>query len=177
MARDGDAVVTDASETSGVSVAIGLGELCEAISTGGEPVVADSAVGVSVAIGFEFCEAISTGGELPVADSVVRVSVAIGLAEPCKAASTGGELLVPDSAVGGVGDAATDGVFGCCVTPRIAKTSTTPVNSATIPQGSWFVREAGRACVGSGGGAMVDCGGAPHEGQAGAKELISLPHS
>jgi hypothetical protein len=175
MARDGDAVVTDTSETLGVSVAIGLGELCEAVSTGGEFFATNSAVGISVAIGFEFCEAISTGGELPVAGSVV--SVAIGLAELCRAVSTGGELLVLDSAVAGVGDAATDRVFGCCVTPRIANTSTTPVNSATIPQGSWFVREAGRACVGSGGGAMVDCGGAPHEGQAGANELISLPHS
>ena len=149
MAPDDDAAVTDASETSGVSVAIGLGELCEAISTGSELLV----------------------------DSAVSVSVAIGLAELCKAVSTGGELLVADSATEGVGDAATDGVFGYCVTPRITQTSTTPVNSATVPKENFFAREAGRACVGSGGGAVVDCAGAPHEGQAGAKELISLPHS
>jgi hypothetical protein len=85
VARGGGAVATDASEAYGVSVAIGLGELCEAVST---------------------------GGELLVADSAVRVSVAIGLGELCKAVSTGGELFVADSAVAGVGDAATDGVFG-----------------------------------------------------------------
>jgi hypothetical protein len=44
VARGGGAVVTDASEAYGVSAAVGLGELCEAVSTGGELVVADSAV-------------------------------------------------------------------------------------------------------------------------------------
>ena len=85
VARGGVAVATDASEVYAVSAAVGLGEFSEAVSTGGELVVADSAVGVFAAV---------------------------GLAEPSKAISTGGELLVADSAVAGVGDAATDGVFG-----------------------------------------------------------------
>ena len=85
VARGGGAVATDASEAYGVSAAVGLGELSEAVSIGGELVVADSAVGVSVAV---------------------------GLGELCEAISTGGELVVADSAVAGVGDAATDGVFG-----------------------------------------------------------------
>ncbi len=85
VARGGGAVATDASEAYGVSVAVGLGELSEAVSIGGELVVADSAVGVSVAV---------------------------GLGELSEAVSIGGEVLVADSAVAGVGDAATDGVFG-----------------------------------------------------------------
>ena len=85
VARGGVAVATDTSEVYAVSAAVGLGELSEAVSIGGELVVADSAVGVFVAV---------------------------GLAEPSKAISTGGELFVADSAVGGVGDGATDGVFG-----------------------------------------------------------------
>ena len=149
VARGGVAVATDASEVYAVSVAVGLGELSEAVSIGGELLVADSAVGVSVAV---------------------------GLGELSEAVSIGGELLVADSAVAGVGDAASDGVFDCCVTPRITKTRTTPVNSAIVPQESCFALEAGRASVGSGGG-MADCGGAPHEGQAIANELISLRHS
>ena len=44
VARAGGAVATDASEAYGVSVAVGLGELSEAVSTGGELIVADSAV-------------------------------------------------------------------------------------------------------------------------------------
>jgi len=178
VARGGVAVATDASEVYAVSVAVGLGELSEAVSIGDELLVADSAVGVSVAVGLgELSEAVSIGGELLVADSAVGVSVAVGLGELSEAVSIGGELLVADSAVAGVGDAASDGVFDCCVTPRITKTRTTPVNSAIVPQESCFAREAGRASVGSGGGTMVDCGGAPHEGQAVANELISLPHS
>jgi len=50
VARGGVAVATVASEASGVSAAIGLGELWEAVSTGGELVVADSLVGVSPAV-------------------------------------------------------------------------------------------------------------------------------
>jgi hypothetical protein len=111
VARGGVAVATDASEAYGVSVTVGLGELCEAVSTGGELVVA--AVGVSVAVELgELCEAVSTGGELVAANSAVGVSVAVGLGELCKAVWTAGELLVADSPVAGVGDAATDGVFG-----------------------------------------------------------------
>ena len=118
------------------------------------------------------------GGGLAVADSAVGVFAAAGLAELFKTISTGGgELLVADSAVAGVGDAATDGVFGSRVTPRITKTSTRPVNTASVPKETCFARETGRARVGSGGGTMVDRGGAPHEGQAIANELISLPHS
>jgi hypothetical protein len=85
VARGGGAVATDASEVYGVSAPVGLAELAEAVSTGGEFVVADSAV---------------------------EVSLEVGLAELCKAISTGGELVVADSAVAGVGDAATDGAFG-----------------------------------------------------------------
>jgi hypothetical protein len=85
VARGGVAVATDASEVYAVSAAIRLGELSEAVSIGGELVVANSAVGASVAV---------------------------GLGELFEAISTGSELLVADSAVAGVGDAASDGVFG-----------------------------------------------------------------
>jgi hypothetical protein len=85
VARGGVAVATDASEAYGVSVAAGFGELSKAVSTGGELVIAESTVGVSVAAGF---------GELS------------------KAVSVGGELLVADFAAAGVGDGATDEVFG-----------------------------------------------------------------
>jgi hypothetical protein len=85
VARGGVGAVTDASEAYAVSAAVGVGELSEAVSTGGELVVADSAVGVFAAV---------------------------GLAEPSKAISTAGEVFVADSTVGGVGDGATDGVFG-----------------------------------------------------------------
>ena len=44
VARGGGAVATDALEAYGVSVAVGLGELSEAVSIGGELLVADSAV-------------------------------------------------------------------------------------------------------------------------------------
>ena len=84
VAGGGVAVATDTSEAYGVSAAIGLGELSKAVSIGNELV----------------------------ADSAARISVAVGLGELCAAASIGGELLVVDSAVAGVGDAATDGVFG-----------------------------------------------------------------
>ena len=40
------------------------------------------------------------------------VSAAVGFGELSGAVSTGAELVVADSAVAGVGDAATDGVFG-----------------------------------------------------------------
>jgi len=112
VARGGVAVATDTSEVYAVSAAVGLGELSEAVSIGGELVVADSAVGVSAAVGLgELSEAVSIGGELVVADSAAEISVVIGLGELCEAVSIGGELLVADSAVAGVGDAASDGVF------------------------------------------------------------------
>ena len=57
---------------------------------------------------------------------------------------------------------------------RITNTSTTPVNSAIVPVENRFARE---AAAGSGGGAVAGCGGAPHEGQAVANELISFPQS
>ena len=116
-------------------------------------------------------------GELAVADSAVGVFAAAGLAEPFKTSSTGGELFVADSAVAGVGDAATDGVFSSRVTPRITRTSTRPVNTASVPKKICFAREIERARIGSGDGTMAGRGGAPHEGQAVANELISLPHS
>jgi len=85
VARGGGPVAVDTSEAYGVSVAIGPGELCEAVSTGGELVVVNSAFAVS---------AVVRAGEL------------------CEAASTGGELVVVASAVAGVGDVATDRLFG-----------------------------------------------------------------
>ena len=80
----GGAVATDASEPDGVSVAARLGELCEAIST---------------------------GGELAVVASPVGVSVAARLGELCEAVSTGSELVILASLVAGVGDVATDRLF------------------------------------------------------------------
>ena len=112
VARGGVAVATDTSEVYAVSAAVGLGELSEAVSIGSELVVADSAVGVSAGGLGELSEAVSIGGELVVADSAAEISVVIGLGELCEAVSIGGELLVADSAVAGVGDAASDGVFG-----------------------------------------------------------------
>ncbi len=44
VVRGGDPLATDASEAYGVSAAVEPGELCEAVSTGGELVVADSAL-------------------------------------------------------------------------------------------------------------------------------------
>jgi hypothetical protein len=110
VARAGGAVATDASETDGVSAAVGLGEFSDAVSTGGELAVGDSSVGVSVgaALG-KLCETVSTGGELR--DSALGVPAGAGLPDLCRAISIGGVLR--DSAVAGVGDAATDdGVFG-----------------------------------------------------------------
>ena len=82
--RGGGAVATDASEPGGVSVVVRLGELCEAISTGGELVVVASSVGVSVAA---------------------------RLGEVCEAVSTGGELVIVACLIAGVGDVATDRLF------------------------------------------------------------------
>jgi hypothetical protein len=63
-----------------------------------------------VAVGLdEPCEAVSIGGEVLIADSAVVISGVVGLSE---AVSIGREILLADSAVAGVGDAATDGVFG-----------------------------------------------------------------
>ena len=203
VAPGSGAAAIDASEAYPVSVVVRFRELCEAVSTAGELVVVASPAGLSVVVRLrEFCEAVSTVGELVVVASAVRVSVVVRLGEPCSAVSTSGELLVAGSPVRvsmvarlgelcaavstsgelrvaaspvpGVGDVATDRVFGCCVTLRITKTSATPVNSAIVPEESRFARE---ACVGSGGGTMVDRGGAPHEGQTAANELISFPHS
>jgi len=42
----------------------------------------------------------------------VGVSVTVGLSELSEAVSTGGELVVANLAVAGIGDAATDEVFG-----------------------------------------------------------------
>jgi len=179
VARGGVTAVEDASEAYAVSAAAGVGELSEAVSMGGALVVADSAVLASTAVGLgELSAAASMGGALVVGDSAAGVFAAAGLAEPCKTIATGGgELFVAVSAVAGVGDATTDEVFGSRVTPRITKTSTRPVNTASVPKKICFARETGRACVGSGGGTTVEGGGAPHKGQAVAKELISLPHS
>ena len=86
VARGSVAVATDSSEAYGVSVvAVRLGELSDAASIGGELLAVNSAVGVSLAV---------------------------GLVELSKAVSIDGELLVANFAVVGVGDAATDEVFG-----------------------------------------------------------------
>ena len=152
-----------------------LGELCEAASTGGELVVVAFPVGVSaVARLGELCEATSTAGEFVVVVPPAGVSLVVRLGELCEAVSTGSELVVVAPAVVGVGDVATDRFFGSYVRTRITKTSTTPVKSAIVPKKNCFGRE---ACVGNGGVPMVDRGGAPHEGQAVANELISLPQS
>ncbi|HEY2625835.1 MAG TPA: hypothetical protein VGI41_03670 [Candidatus Udaeobacter sp.] len=60
----------------------------------------------------ELSTAVSMGGELVGADSAIGVSVAAALGELSEGVSIGGELLVADSAVAGVGDAATDAMFG-----------------------------------------------------------------
>ena len=167
-------MAVDRPEAYGVSVVVRLGELCEASSTGGELVVVASAVGASTVSRLaEVCEASSTGGELTVVAFAVDAPAVSRLDEVCEAVSRGGELIAVVSAVAGIGDAP-DRLFGRCVTPRTTNTSTTPVNSAIVPQESCFARE---VCLGSGGGAMVDRGGAPHEGQAVANELTSFPQS
>jgi DNA transposition AAA+ family ATPase len=93
-------------------VAIGLGALCESVSTGGELVVA-SVVGVSAVtrVG-EVSEAASTGSELVVVASALGVSAVGIVGELCEAASTGGELVVVACAVAGVGDVATERLAG-----------------------------------------------------------------
>jgi hypothetical protein len=60
----------------------------------------------------ELSEAVSIGGELLVANLAVGVSVMVGRSEFSEAVSIGGELLVANLAVAGIGDAATDEVFG-----------------------------------------------------------------
>ena len=57
---------------------------------------------------------VARGGVAVATDTseVYAVSAAVGLGELSEAVSIGGELLVADSAVAGVGDAASDGVFG-----------------------------------------------------------------
>ena len=158
-----------------VSVVSRLGELCEASWTGGELVVVSSAVGASTVSRLaEVCEASSTGGELTVVAFAVDAPAASRLDEICEAVSRGGELIAVASAVAGIGDVAPDRLFGRCVTPRSTNTRTTPVNSAIVPPKSCFARG---VCLGSGGGAMLDRGGAPHEGQAVANELTSFPQS
>ena len=57
---------------------------------------------------------VARGGVAVATDTseVYAVSAAVGLGELSEAVSIGGELVVADSAVAGVGDAASDGVFG-----------------------------------------------------------------
>ena len=85
------------------------------VARGGGPVAVDTseAYGVSVAIEpAELCEAVSTGGELVVGASALAVSAAVRAGELCEVVSTGGELVVVASADAGVGDVATDRLFG-----------------------------------------------------------------
>ena len=111
VTRGAVAVATDSSEAYGVSVMVGLSELSEAGSIGGELLVANLAVGVSVMVGLsEFSEAASMGGEL--LNLAVGVSVTVGLSELSEAVSIAGELPVANLAVADVGDAVTDEVFG-----------------------------------------------------------------
>src|SRR5262249_35935712 len=79
--------------------------------------------GVSVAIGLdEPSDAVSTGGELIAADCTVGVSVVAGLSELSDVVSVGRELVVAACPVAGVDDAATEGVFGAYITARPTKT-------------------------------------------------------
>jgi hypothetical protein len=114
VTRGSVAVATDSSEACGVFVTVGLSEFSETVSIGGELLVANSAVGVSATVGLsEFSETVSIGGELLVANSAVGVFVTVGLSEFSETVSIGGgELLVANLAVAGIGDAATDEVFG-----------------------------------------------------------------
>jgi len=108
VTRGAFAVATDSSEAYGVSVMVGLTELSEATSIGGELLVTNLPVGVSVMVGStEVSEAVSIGGEL----LAVGVSVLVALSE-FSAVSTGGGLLGANLAVAGVGGAATDEGFG-----------------------------------------------------------------
>ncbi len=80
VTRGAVAVATDSSEAYGVSVMVGLSELSEAASIGGELLVANLAVGVSVTVEpSELSEAVSIGGELLVATLAVVVSAMVGL--------------------------------------------------------------------------------------------------
>jgi hypothetical protein len=109
VARGGVALAVDTSEAYGVPVAIGLGELCEAVSTGAELVVFASSIGDSpVARLGELCEAISTGGEFVAVTSAAGDAAVVRPGELREAASTGGELIDFVSTVAGVGDVATD---------------------------------------------------------------------
>src|SRR5438045_9138674 len=93
VTRGAVAVATDSSEAYGVSVMVGLSELSEAVSIGGELLVANLAVGVSVRVGLsEFSEAVAIGGELLVANSAVGGSGAVVLNELSGSVSIGGEL-------------------------------------------------------------------------------------
>jgi len=175
VARAAGAVAVDTSEAYGLSVAIGLDELCSAVSTAGELVVGASAAGVSAVVRLaELCELASRGGDLVVFPSALGVSAVVRLGELCETVSRGAELAAGAPAVAGVREVATDTLFVSCVMARITNTNTTPDNSAIVPKENRFARE---ACVGSGGGTGVDSGGAPHEGQAVANELTSFPQS
>src|SRR5436190_19979501 len=91
VARGGVAVATDTSEVYAVSAAVGLGELSEAASIGGELVVADSAVGVSAVVGpGELSAADSIGCELVVADSAAATSGVVRLESFCGLCPPGG---------------------------------------------------------------------------------------
>ena len=138
------AVATGASEPFGVSVAIGLDEPSDAVSTGGELIAADCTVGVSVVAGLsELSDVVSIGRELVVADSAAGASAMAGLSELSDVVSVRRELVVAACPVAGVDDAATEGVFGAYITARPTKTRTTPVNSAIVPQKSCFALEVG----------------------------------
>jgi len=60
----------------------------------------------------EVCEAASTDGEFVAVASALGVSAVARVGELCEAASTGGELVVFASTVAGVGEVATDRLFG-----------------------------------------------------------------
>ena len=110
VARGDVPVATDASEAYGLSAAVGLGS--EAIWIRELPVAAP-AIGVSAVLEVgELSEAGSIPDELLAADSAIGVSAAVGRGELTKAVWIDGELPVAASAIAGVGDAATEGVFG-----------------------------------------------------------------
>ena len=96
-----------------ISALVWIGELWETGSTGGELVAFASTVAISVLVALgELCEATSTDDELVIVASPLGVCAVLRFGELCAAGSTSGELVVIAPAVAGVGDPATDRVFG-----------------------------------------------------------------
>jgi len=95
-------------------VVVTLAELCKAVSAGGGELIVFASADAIFVLGRlgELCAAVSTGDELVVLASAVGVSTVATLGELCAAVSIGGGLVVIAPAVTGIGDAATDTLFG-----------------------------------------------------------------